>query len=216
MTVRMRTLKAEIGSKVTTGKILVWNEAKGFGWVECDGERLFFHSREFAGVRGKLAVGEELRFVTGTDIKGRPCARLPDGVAAGRVSGKAWLFLLVLLILPAMGLLRAPVAWWWPLLQVLALSAATFRLYAYDKQQAMKGAWRVPETSLHLAEIAGGWPGAFLAQRRFRHKCSKGAYLAIFWGIILLHQVAGLDFFLNNYLSKELWQMMGEGSVFGK
>ncbi len=216
MIVKMRTGKAELGESVITGTILVWNEAKGFGWVECEGERLFFHSREFAGVRGKLAVGEELRFVVGTDIKGRPCARLPDGLAAGRVSGKDWLLLVLLLVLPVMGLARAPVAWWWPLVQVLALSAATFRLYEYDKRQAKTGGWRVPETSLHLAEIAGGWPGAFFAQRRFRHKCSKGAYLAIFWGIILLHQVAGLDFFLNNYLSKELWQMMGEGSVFGK
>lgn len=212
----VRTLKAELGSKVTTGKIAVWNEAKGFGWVECDGERLFFHSREFAGVRGKLAVGEELRFVRGTDIKGRPCARLPEGEAAGRVSGKAWLLLAALLILPVWGAASAPVVWWWPLLQAFALSVATFRLYAYDKRQAMKGGWRVPETSLHLAEIAGGWPGAFLAQRRFRHKSSKGAYLAIFWCVILLHQVAGLDFLMDHYLSKELWQMMGEGSVFKK
>jgi uncharacterized membrane protein YsdA (DUF1294 family) len=214
--VGVRLQKEEPGADVTTGKIIIWHDSKGFGWVECGGERLFFHSREFAGVRGKLAVGEELRFVRGVDLKGRPCARIPVGAAAGRVSGKDWLLLALLLVLPGMGLSRVPVAWWWPLVQVLALSAATYRLYAYDKQQAQKGGWRVPETSLHLAEIAGGWPGAFLAQRRFRHKCSKGAYLAIFWCIIMLHQVAGLDLFLDNYLGKELWQMMGEGSVFGR
>ncbi|MFM2198315.1 MAG: hypothetical protein RLZZ505_1747 [Verrucomicrobiota bacterium] len=208
-------LKEEPRKNVVTGKIVIWHESKGFGWVECDGKRLFFHSREFAGVRGKLAVGEELRFVAGIDIKGRPCARLPDGEAAGRVAGNDWLLLGALLVLPLLGLARAPVIWWWPLAQALALSAATFRLYDYDKRQALKGGWRVPETSLHLAEIAGGWPGAFLAQKRFRHKCSKGAYLAIFWCIVVLHQVVGLDFSLNNHLSKEVWQMMGEGSVFG-
>jgi len=38
---------------VKTGIILIWNEQKGFGWVE-DGEtRLFFHSREFPGINLK-------------------------------------------------------------------------------------------------------------------------------------------------------------------
>lgn len=193
--------------------ILIWDEAKGFGWVEDGEDRLFFHSREFPG--RSLGVGEELRYWVGTDIRGRPCARSAEVVAIGKVSAGAWTLLAALLILPVMGLARAPVPWWWPLVQAFALSAATYRLYAYDKRQAVRGGWRVPETSLQLAELAGGWPGAFLAQRRLRHKCSKGAYLAIFWCIIGLHQVVGLDFLLNHHLSRELWQMMGEGSVFG-
>lgn len=38
-------------------------------------------------------------------------------------------------------------------------------VYRHDKRRAFAGQWRVPEATLHLAEFAGGWPGAFLAQR---------------------------------------------------
>ena len=51
----------------------------------------------------------------------------------------------------------------------------------------------LPEASLHLLEMLGGWPGAILAQRRFRHKCAKGAYQFTFWVIVLLHQSAAYD-----------------------
>lgn len=196
-----------------SGVIVIWDEVKGFGWVDDGGGRLFFHSREFPG--RKLEVGAELRYRVGEDIQGRPCAKSADVFASGKISATGWLLLAALLVLPVLGLSRVPVPWWWPTAQIIALSVATYRLYAYDKLQAVRGGWRVPETSLQLAEIAGGWPGAFLAQRRLRHKCAKGAYLAIFWCIVGLHQVVGLDFYLKHHLSKELWQMMGEGSVFG-
>lgn len=209
----MRALKSDIGSKVTTGKILIWNEAKGFGWVESGDQKLFFHSREFVGQA--FEVGQELSYMVGSDIKGRPCARSPEGAAPVRISVSAWMLLVALMVLPVMGLTHVPVPWWWPTVQVIALSAATYRLYSYDKRQAVRRGWRVPETSLHLAEIAGGWPGAFLAQRRLRHKVSKGRYLAIYWCIISLHQLVGLDFYLDNRLSGDLWKMMGEGKVFG-
>jgi uncharacterized membrane protein YsdA (DUF1294 family) len=41
--------------------------------------------------------------------------------------------------------------------------------------------------------LLGGWPGAFLAQRRLRHKCSKASYQFLFWIIVLAHQFAALD-----------------------
>ena len=66
-----------------------------------------------------------------------------------------------------------------PLLEQAAVTRCaeiTYGMYADDKQRAASGAWRVPESSLHLAELLGGWPGAFLAQRWLRHKCSKASY----------------------------------------
>jgi len=55
------------------------------------------------------------------------------------------------------------------------------------------GALRIPEFNLHLLELLGGWPGAFLAQRRLRHKCAKARYQIVFWLIVLLHQFAALE-----------------------
>jgi uncharacterized membrane protein YsdA (DUF1294 family) len=84
------------------------------------------------------------------------------------------------------------------------VSAITYAMHAHDKQQAITGGWRVPEATLHFAELLGGWPGAFLAQRRLRHKCSKASYQIVFWGIVLLFQIAAVDVMLGHQLSREL------------
>ena len=33
----------------------------------------------------------------------------------------------------------------------------------------------------------GGWPGAFLAQRQFRHKTQKVSFRIVFWITVILH-----------------------------
>ena len=77
---------------------------------------------------------------------------------------------------------------WVPALYALA-SLATFTAYAADKAQAAGGGRRVPERSLHLLALAGGWPGALLAQQHFRHKTRKTRFQIFFWATVLLHAV---------------------------
>ena len=68
---------------------------------------------------------------------------------------------------------------------------------AIDRRRAEEGLWRIPEAQLHLVEILGGWPGAFLAQRRLRHKCSRGGYQVMFWLIVMAYQFVAYDSFQN-------------------
>lgn len=77
------------------------------------------------------------------------------------------------------------------------ISGATLWLYWHDKRQAESNGWRAPESTLHFAELFGGWPAAFLAQRAFRHKITKTSYQAAFWTIIALHQAASFDLLLD-------------------
>jgi uncharacterized membrane protein YsdA (DUF1294 family) len=84
----------------------------------------------------------------------------------------------------------------------LVLSALTYWTYALDKRRAEDGEWRVPEARLHLLELLGGWPGAWLAQMRLRHKCSKGSYQIAFWLIVLVYQFAAFDSLQNWQLSR--------------
>jgi uncharacterized membrane protein YsdA (DUF1294 family) len=70
---------------------------------------------------------------------------------------------------------------------VAVTSLITFAAYGLDKRRAVLGGRRVPERTLLLLAFLGGWPGAILAQRRFRHKTRKVAFLVAFWAVVVLH-----------------------------
>lgn len=72
------------------------------------------------------------------------------------------------------------------------LSLLTFGIYGADKKAARSGQWRTPEKTLHLLALAGGWPGAWAAQRLFRHKSSKPSFIAVYRATVGLHLAAML------------------------
>jgi uncharacterized membrane protein YsdA (DUF1294 family) len=67
------------------------------------------------------------------------------------------------------------------------LSLLCFALYALDKAAARAGARRTPESTLLLLGLAGGWPGAVLAQQWLRHKSAKRSFQWRFWVTALLN-----------------------------
>ena len=83
---------------------------------------------------------------------------------------------------------------------VIGMSALTFFVYARDKASARKGRRRMPESTLHLMSLLGGWPGAWVAQQGFRHKNRKGSFQMVFWltvvgNLLLLGWVWGNETF---------------------
>ncbi len=79
----------------------------------------------------------------------------------------------------------------------LVMSFFTFFVYGWDKRAAQKQANRVPEKTLHLLELFGGWPGAIAGQEIFRHKTQKKMFRAITFSITGLHLViAGIILWL--------------------
>lgn len=81
----------------------------------------------------------------------------------------------------------------------LLLSLVTFIAYAVDKSAARRRMQRTPERTLHLLALAGGWPGAWLAQRVLRHKSAKARFLVVFW----------LTVGLNMIMLAVLWSVLG-------
>jgi uncharacterized membrane protein YsdA (DUF1294 family) len=76
------------------------------------------------------------------------------------------------------------------LLALAGLNMVTFLAYWQDKSAARRGAWRTPESTLHLLSLAGGWPAARLAQQTLRHKSSKGSFLLVYGATALLNTAA--------------------------
>ena len=70
---------------------------------------------------------------------------------------------------------------------VLLTSLACFAAYGWDKRRATNGGRRVPESTLQVLAFFGGWPGALIGQRHFRHKTKKLSFLIVFWAVVVVH-----------------------------
>lgn len=68
-----------------------------------------------------------------------------------------------------------------------------FALMGVDKKRAIRGAWRISESSLFLSAILGGSIGCILGMRIFRHK-TKHWYFKYGMPAILLLQIAAVVF----------------------
>lgn len=192
-----------------TGKIVDWNDSKGYGFVAHENRRVFLHVNDFAERHKRPAMGDEVRFTMGKDAQGRSCATRAAHVRdGGRFTIAQLLALIGLLVLPGVAAQRLPLhpALFWS--YAIVLSAFTYGMYAHDKRLARAGAWRLPEAALHLFELLGGWPGAFIAQRHIRHKCAKTSFQFTFWLIVLLYQFVALDLFVDWQLSRAAWERL--------
>ena len=67
------------------------------------------------------------------------------------------------------------------------MSVVSFATYGWDKRRAARTGRRIPEKTLLTIDLLGGWPGGLVAQRVFRHKKRKSAYMIRFWGVVALH-----------------------------
>ena len=133
-----------------------------------------------------------------------PKRKAADAGRRGGAGGlRLWhlVVLLALLIPPGLALrkLSAVIDYRWLLGYGIVISLATYALYGADKDSAVDKAskWRASEYLLHAFEFAGGWPGAFLAQQQFRHKCSKVSYQVVFWLIVALEVGVATDYHLG-------------------
>lgn len=178
------------------GKLVEWNDQRGFGFIEAigDAQRFFVHISACPKGR-RPQLGDIVKFQSSQDATGRlnavnvqystikkqSLSQKKNSIFAPR-SVLAILHLLFIAGLIAVG--KLPV--WW-MIGVLLLSAATFLLYRHDKQAAQAGEWRTPENTLQMMALLGGWSGALWAQLFLRHKSQKTEFLVVFWLMVLIN-----------------------------
>lgn len=96
-------------------------------------------------------------------------------------------YLLLLLAAATSAALPHPPATWAGVVSLLTLV-----IYGADKLAARQGWRRVPEATLLVFGLLGGWPGAILGQRLFRHKTQKQPFRTRFALSVALNLTAVL------------------------
>ncbi|MBV6847137.1 cold shock and DUF1294 domain-containing protein [Xanthomonas campestris pv. paulliniae] len=178
------------------GRLSDWNDHKGFGFVtpHGGGDRAFVHISAFAQQTRRPRDGEIITYAIERDAHKRLNAtqvRWADRTTAARTEQRrsglprktlAAVSMLALAAATLMHVVPVIVPLWYA-----AASLVTLLIYAMDKSAAQRNQWRIPESSLHLLALIGGWPGALLAQEIYRHKCSKAAFQLRFWLTVALN-----------------------------
>lgn len=79
-----------------------------------------------------------------------------------------------------------------PFLYLGAVNILGFSIMGIDKKRAVRGAWRIPETTLFLYALIGGSIGSILGMRVFHHKTKHWYFV---WGmplILILQIIIGI------------------------
>jgi len=77
---------------------------------------------------------------------------------------------------------------WKPyLVWLVAWGALTLLFYGWDKLQAKRGGWRVPEIVLHGLALAGGVAGGWLGMFIFRHKTQQPEFKLVLITAAVVH-----------------------------
>jgi uncharacterized membrane protein YsdA (DUF1294 family)/cold shock CspA family protein len=193
------------------GQLTKWKDDRGFGFIQpADGSpEVFLHISELKDVSRRPIVGDTIYYyVSKQDGKVRASnafilgARLKPVSQSSPSSNRATmqseplypfpvLEAVVLSIFPMVGAIHFLLKTGNPLLLILygVMGLGSFVLYADDKLRAKQGAWRRPEKMLILCDLAGGWIGGFIAQRRLNHKVSKSSYQGTFWLVVAIHYI---------------------------
>lgn len=193
------------------GTIHRWDADRGFGFIRRPDQRdAFVHVRDVRGVVPAEGIRVEFSEIQ-IDGKGpraidvRPVRvaltdphpeRAPSRPVHGvrRSTGRVGIIGAIVLMAAWIAALvwgwsteRIPI---WLLGALLLLNLITYAVYARDKRAARRGAWRTSEAGLHLLAVLGGWPGAWLAQQRLRHKTVKQAFRIVYWFTVLVNCAA--------------------------
>ncbi|OAL77322.1 cold-shock protein [Acinetobacter sp. SFB] len=187
------------------GRLVEWFDDKGYGFIQpndASKDRVFLHIKDFARQGPRPIVGCALEYTVLLDGEGRFRAQQVMYLKASQtqkilakpknLNGQTQklkpmqiacvAYILALAVFTIAGLLSGMV-----LLFISIMNAMTYWMYAQDKEAALLGNRRVPEQTLHILSFLGGWPTAWLAQEKLRHKTQKQPFRKIYFCTIGLN-----------------------------
>lgn len=176
------------------GRVTSWKDEQGFGFItpNSGGKQVFVHITAFSN-RQRRPIGNEIvTYEVNKDASGKLKAeRVLYIDEPGRSNDGSLLLLFAIIFLLCMAICayagKLPL---WVLGLYLMASSWTLIAYRLDKMAAKRSHRRTPEKTLHLLALIGGWPGAIIGRKLFRHKSKKLSFQVTFWVTIILNCAA--------------------------
>ena len=181
------------------GTLASWNPDRGFGFITPaqGGPQIFAHVRAFPQGSTTPPVGAKLSYEVELTPDGKTRARFVRlaGSAPVQTYGRVRrnilsylpIVLFVALYIVVVRLWHPP---YWIVFIYLVTSLLCILIYSVDKSAAALGRWRVSESALLLLGLAGGWPGAIIAQQLLHHKTKKRSFQSAFAGSVVVNILA--------------------------
>jgi len=191
------------------GRLTQWKDEEGYGFItpKGGGSPVFVNIKSFSNRQQRPLHNDIVSYTVVFDGKDRARAEdvefvvdlapVPD--SSGRGPG--------ILAFAVFFVIFVAVSAWEGKLPVIVLglyltaSSLAFVFYKRDKELAINHQRRIPENTLHLWSLIGGWPGAALAQKLVHHKSRKQSFKIVYWFTIVLN---GIAFF---------WLLSSQGSA---
>lgn len=187
------------------GRLVEWFDDQGYGFIQPDDlskQRVFLHIKDFAQRGPRPIIGCALDYVIMVDERGRFRAKQVVYLKAkptqqrkkitnsktrtqSTLQPMTMLIVVYVIFLLLATMLKALPSWLW--LYSLLINAVCYWQYAQDKHAAQQNQRRVPEQTLHLLAVLGGWGAAWFAQQKLRHKTQKQPFRQIYFATIVLN-----------------------------
>lgn len=183
--------------QVYSGHINHWDDERGYGFIAVKGHHggIFFHIKSFAYMNIRPQLNQEVVFyVQKKEHKWQATRVLLEKDKNGINQSGAYdendplLFetvLYIFLVIIYYGILNqisVPIA-----STGLILSGLTFYLFWQDKHKARHKKFRIPEATLWVSALIGGWPGGLIARQLLRHKLNSSHFIVFFWACMVIH-----------------------------
>lgn len=190
------------------GRLVEWFDDRGYGFIQPNDlskDRVFLHIKNFTRPGPRPIVGCALEYTVTIDAQSRYKAteviylkvnQIKKVQTFTRHAKKQTLnrtqylqpmqilcvvYIIGISLLILFGLLKGYVALFLCLINIL-----TYWCYAQDKA-AQLGHRRISEQALHILAFLGGWPAAWLAQQKLRHKTQKQPFKKIYFCTIIFN-----------------------------
>jgi uncharacterized membrane protein YsdA (DUF1294 family) len=179
-----------------TARITEWDVARDRGHIKFERHRVPIRGQDFLIRHKRPEVGDVVEFRISRDPAEGLCAVEVEHLNEGaRIRWWHLAVILPFLVTPLYALSQVLRSSDWPIAggYLFAVSVVSLLAYRFDKMYERKGRIGVSDSVFHTLALLGGWPGAFIAQRKYAPSRGIGFHV-FFWMIVLLHHLVAIEY----------------------